>query len=173
MSKLKFVLQEDEKLEDLTDIPVEDINEEVVDEPTEDENTDIFTEPTTDKLDFLDSDELNEIREILLDIPDNIMLLLLNDSVIVLATEDGNTTMAYTLDEEATDFGLVELSKTLSDVLTDTSIIKYTPDGADKRHDKVVELLMNKLSDKEPEEKEVEEVTPEPKEPTEEEDKDE
>lgn len=173
MAKLQFKLQEDENKEELvTDEVIEELIDEtpVVEdvETTEEGSESIFTEPTSDKLDFIDSEELNEIREILLDIPDDIMLLLLNDNAIILATEEGNTTMAYTLEDESNELTLIELSKSIADVLSNENIIKYTPDRVDPRHDKVVELLMNKLEVDQPKE-EVEETEPEIKEPKEEE----
>lgn len=154
MAKLQFKLQEDEEKEITTETPVDetpkvdDTDVEVENTPEETTET-IFTEPVSDKLDFIDSDELNEIREILLDIPDDIMLLLLNDNAIILATEENNTTMVYTLEDEADEFTTIELPKVLSDILTNDNIIKYTPDRVDPRHEKVVEILMNKLVDKE------------------------
>lgn len=163
MSKLKFVLHEDEELDVIEEPITEDVQ-------SDESSSEIFNEPTSDKLDFIDSDELNEIREILLDIPDDIMLLLLNDNAIVLASEEGNTTMVYTLDDESNEFTLIELSKSIADVLSNENIIKYTPDRVDPRHDKVVELLMNKLEVDKPKDEETEPVKSDEQE---EEDKDE
>lgn len=100
-----------------------------------------------EELDFIDSDDLNEIRSVLLDIPDNIQLLLLNDSVIVLCTELENKMMLYTLTDDSDDFVLIEMPFEFKSIIDNPFIIKYTSEGPDERHDKVMDLLMSKLEE--------------------------
>ena len=100
-----------------------------------------------EEISFIDSDELNEIRSVLLDIPDDIQLLLLNDSAIVLGTELENKMMLYTLTDDSDDFVLMEMPFEFKSILDNPFIIKYTSEGPDERHDKVMDLLMNKLEE--------------------------
>lgn len=171
--KIKLLLEDDNNLEDeeLQDESLDAENTEEtpeVTEPTEDtepeeEEVSVFTEPEDSQIDFIDSDTLNSLREILLDVPDDIMLLLLDNDCIILGTVVDGKTLAYALpNDEAEDFELVELPTSLADVLADNSIIKYTPDRDDPRNDKVVEILMSKLNTDEPKEEPVEEPTEEP-----------
>lgn len=162
MNKLKLTLKEE-------DIITDDIIDEVSEEPTEEEiNNEIFTEPADTSIDFIASDELNEIREILLDIPDDISLLLLDDKVIILSSEVDGQSQVYCLNDDEDFFTVKELSKDLEDILNDDTVIKYTPDKVDPRHEQVVDLLMKKLEiEPETPEEPVEEV------PEEEEDSDE
>lgn len=133
--QLRLVEQEDELNEELTtDEEVVDTQEDAFDEEVDNEESS-----------FIDSDELNELRDIILDLPDDIELLLLNDNVIVLGTVDDQVTYLYTLPEEADDFVLIEMPFELDKIMSTDSIIKYTPDSVDPRHDKVVDLLMSKL----------------------------
>lgn len=133
--QLRLVEQEDESNEELT------TDEEVVDTQEDEFDEEVDNEESS----FIDSDELNELRDIILDLPDDIELLLLNDNVIVLGTVDDQVTYLYTLPEEADDFVLIEMPFELDKIMSTDSIIKYTPDSVDSRHDKVVDLLMSKL----------------------------
>lgn len=133
--QLRLVEQEDELNEELT------TDEEVVDTQEDEFDEEVDSEESS----FIDSDELNELRDIILDLPDDIELLLLNDNVIVLGTVDDQVTYLYTLPEEADDFVLIEMPFELDKIMSTDSIIKYTPDSVDSRHDKVVDLLMSKL----------------------------
>lgn len=133
--QLRLVEQEDELNEELT------TDEEVVDTQEDEFDEEVDNEESS----FIDSDELNELRDIILDLPDDIELLLLNDNVIVLGTVDDQVTYLYTLPEEADDFVLIEMPFELDKIMSTDSIIKYTPDSVDSRHDKVVDLLMSKL----------------------------
>lgn len=152
MNKLKLTLKEE-------DILTDDIIDEVSEEPTEEEiNNEIFTEPADSSIDFIASDELNEIREILLDIPEDISLLLLDDKVIILSTEEDGKSQVYCLNDGEDFFTVKELSKNLEDILNDDTIIKYTPDKADPRHEHVVDLLMKKLEVEETPEEPIEDV---------------
>lgn len=157
MSKLQFKLQEatvtDEMVEELlNEEPVEEIKEE--EEVTED----IMEDIKDDSTDFIDSDELNEIREILLNIPDDISLLLLDDKCVVLGTELDNKPAVYTLTEESEDLIPIEMPLEINDIIASEAIIKYGEDGADSRHQQVVEILSKKLKPEDKKEEVVEET---------------
>lgn len=144
MSKLQLKLQEatvtDEMVEELlTEEPVEEIKEE--EEVTEDIMEDIKDDTT----DFIDSEELNEIREILLNIPDDISLLLLDDKCVVLGAELDNKPAVYTLPEESEELILIEMPLEINDVLASEAIIKYTEEKADSRHQQIVDILSKDL----------------------------
>ena len=135
MNKIQLKMLEDEEMilgNDTTDNQSDDLELQ----------TDI---ELPEEINFIDSDELNEIRSVLLDIPDDIQLLLLNDSAIVLGTELENKMMLYTLTDDSDDFVLIEMPFEFKSILDNPFIIKYTSEGPDERHDKVMDLLMNKL----------------------------
>ena len=145
MNKLKLTLKEDENF-------LDELVAEVPTEPSEDEvDAEIFTEPDSSKISFITSDELNEIRELLLDIPEDIRLLLLDDKVIVLSSEEDYKTQVYCIIEGEDFFTVKEMPKELDKILGDETIIKYSDEEADARHEQVIDLLMKKL---EPEEEE-------------------
>lgn len=165
MNKLKLTLKEDENF-------LDELVAEVPTEPSEDEvDAEIFTEPDSSKISFITSDELNEIRELLLDIPEDIRLLLLDDKVIVLSSEEDYKTQVYCIIEGEDFFTVKEMPKELDKILGDETIIKYSEEEADPRHEQVIDLLMKKL---EPEEEEFQtEDSPLADESTEEDDSDE
>lgn len=137
MNKIQLKMLEDEEIllgNDTTDNQSDDLELQ----------TDI---ELPEEISFIDSDELNEIRSVLLDIPDDIQLLLLNDSAIVLGTELENKMMLYTLTDDSDDFVLMEMPFEFNSILDNPFIIKYTSEGPDERHDKVMDLLMNKLEE--------------------------
>lgn len=142
MSKLRLSLLEDEELNE--QVPVDgELSQEQVDS-IEDENSE-----DTETGDFITSPELNELRDIILDVPEDIELLLLNDDVIVLGIIDDSVTYLYTLTDDAEDFTLTEMPLDIDEIKNNESIIKYTVDGPDSRHSKVVDLLMQKLNPEE------------------------
>lgn len=143
MSKIQLKLIETE----------EDKDEEITEEVTNEEVTEDAEEP----VDFINSDELNEIRDILLDIPEDITLLLLNDDTIVLGNVVDQTTFLYTLPDDSEDFVLIEMPMQFTNIVNDDSIVKYTSEKIDDRHSKVVDILMKKLTPTESKE-EVEDV---------------
>lgn len=142
MSKLRLSLLEDEELNE--QVPVDgELSQEQVDS-IEDENSE-----DTETGDFITSPELNELRDIILDVPEDIELLLLNDDIIVLGIVDDSVTYLYTLTDDAEDFTLTEMPLDIDEIKNNESIIKYTVDGPDSRHSKVVDLLMQKLNPEE------------------------
>lgn len=132
---------DDEEVNDNPEESVTDLVPDMQDEPV----TSLDDQSSDESPDFITSDELNEMREVLLDIPDDIMLLMLNDDVIVLGTEEDNKTKLYTLSDGQEDLGLIEMPMELSTILSNDNIIKYTPEQIDPRHQKVMEILMSKL----------------------------
>lgn len=153
MSKTKFILKEDEEskeVEEFTeDTPAEEIPEEDI--PQDEDDLDITPEVDEEKS-FIDSDDLNSLREILLDLEDDIELLLLDDKVVVLGIVSGGTTYLYTLQDDSDDFVLIEMPLKLEEILNDPTIIKYTPEGSDERHSQVYDIFMKKLNPKQDEE---------------------
>lgn len=111
------------------------------------ETEDVGLEEVPEQSNFIESAELNELREVFLNIPDNVELLLLNDEVIVIGLIEDQVTYLYTLPEESEDFVLLEMPLELSRILNDPDIIKYTPDKVDERHSKVHNIFKNKLGD--------------------------
>lgn len=153
MSKTKFILKEDEEnkeVEEFTeDTPVEEIPEEDI---TQDEEDLDITPEVDEEKSFIDSDDLNSLREILLDLEDDIELLLLDDKVVVLGIVSEGTTYLYTLQDDSDDFVLIEMPLKLEEILNDPTIIKYTPEGSDERHSQVYDIFMKKLNPEQEEE---------------------
>lgn len=142
MSKLRLSLLEDEELNE--QVPVDgELSQEQVDSIEDENSEDVETG------DFITSPELNELRDIILDVPEDIELLLLNDDIIVLGIVDDSVTYLYTLTDDAEDFTLTEMPLDIDEIKNNESIIKYTVDGPDSRHSKVVDLLMQKLNPEE------------------------
>lgn len=114
----------------------------------EDTPNELLTDQTdTEETDFITSDSLNEVREVLLDIPDDIQLLLLDDKAVVFGEVKDTKTYLYTLDnDESTEFNSIELPNDLNVILDNPQIIKYTESGPDERHEQIMNILMNKLN---------------------------
>lgn len=125
-------------------------------EPEEVDEESIFIDETDPKLiNFICSDELNELRDILIELPEDIHLLLLDNKTIVLAKNDeNNDTFLYCLGDEDEEFTLIKMPLKLDEILANDSIIQYTPANISDVHDKVVELFAREL---EPEDEEFEE----------------
>lgn len=161
MNKIKLVEMESKLLKEAPEDNEEEFNQEVdqVASQEEVEDTginqvpDMQDEPVTslddqssdESPDFITSQELNEIREVLLDVPDDIMLLMLNDEVIVFGTEEDNVTKLFTLSDSQDNFGLIEMPMELSEIMNNDAIIKYTPENVDSRHQQIMDILMSKL----------------------------
>lgn len=158
MTKLKFNLKEDDNVEEFSfeepnelevraplELPIEDI-----------EDDSIFIDETDPKLvKFVCSDELNELRDILVELPEDIHMLLLDNKVIVLAkVDENNETFLYCLGDEDDEFTLVSMPFKLDEILANNSIIQYTPANISDVHEKVMELFGREL---EPDDEEFEE----------------
>lgn len=130
---------------------------EVVEPETTDEES-IFIDETDPKLtEFICSDALNELRDILIELPEDIHLLLLDNKVIVIArnsNDEKNETFLYCLRDEDDEFTLIQMPLKLDEILANDSIIQYTPANISDVHDKVMELFAREL---EPEDEEIEE----------------
>lgn len=143
MKTIKLTLKEDENLDIVDDTNIEDETTDTdIEQSVEDNSND---EIEDEKPSFIVSDELNEIRDILLDIPDEIEILLLNDDLVVLGTVVDTETFLYTLPENAEDFTLIKMPLKIQEIFDDPNVIKYQPHKVDDRHNKVVDLLMSKL----------------------------
>lgn len=173
---MKLILKED--IEDELNIEPKSNEEEMelnapldieVNEPIEEEidTSDIFIDETDPKLmAFVTSDELNELRDILIELPDDIHLLLLDNKCIVIArVDEQNETYLYCLGDDDEELSLIKMPMRLEEILANNQIIQYTPANVSDVHEKVVELFAKEL---EPEE-EVEELPEEPIEDIEEE----
>ena len=138
MNKIQLKLVEDEE------ILTPETNEET--ENTEDVATEDQIEEveTPEEIKFIDSDELNEMREVLLDIPDEIELLLLNDELIVMGSVVDQETFLYTLPDECDDFVLIKMPMDIEEIKANKDISKYTTDAVDPRHNKIMDILMKK-----------------------------
>lgn len=99
-----------------------------------------------EQIKFIDSDELNELRDIIYNLTDDIHLLLINNDCIILVKEDeDNKSWVYCLTEDDEEFTFVELSNKLEDIMGNNNIIKYMPDQTYDNHQKVVELFSRDL----------------------------
>lgn len=150
MSKIKLHLKEEEidELGVRAPLDLEVVEPEKVDEES------IFIDETDPKLmEFVCSDELNELRDILIELQKDIYLLLLDNKVIVLAEiDDNNDTFLYCLGNDDEEFTLIKMPLKLDEILANNSIIQYTPANISDVHDKVIELFTREL---EPEDEEV------------------
>lgn len=160
---MKLILKED--IEDFnTEEPNEEfeikapLDIEVNEEVPEEEDT-LFIDETDPKLAaFITSDELNELRDIIIELPEDIFLLLLDNKAVVIArVDENNDNYLYCLDEDDNELSLIKMPMRLEEILANNQIIQYTPANISSVHDKVVELFAKEL-EPENEEEEVEEV---------------
>lgn len=164
---MKLILKED--LEDKLNIEPES-DEEVeikapldieVEEPIEEEDidTELFIDETDPELAaFITSEELNELREVLIELPEDIHLLLLDNKCIVIArVDEQNETYLYCLGDDDEELSLIKMPLRLEEILANNQIIQYTPANKSDVHDKVVELFAKELEPDEEEEEPVEE----------------
>lgn len=162
---MKLILKED--IEDELNIEPESNEEEVnieapldieVNEPIEEEidTSDIFIDETDPALmKFVTSDELNELRDILIELPDDIHLLLLDNKAIVIArVDEQNETYLYCLGDDEEELSLIKMPMRLEEILANNQIIQYTPANISDVHDKVVELFAKELEPDEEQEEE-------------------
>lgn len=133
---------------------VNDIEDNKIDDTIEDE---IFTDETDAELaKFIISPELEELRDILVDLDTNPQLLLLDNKVIVIGVEDvDNEYYLYCLGDDDDELSLVKQPMRLDDILSNSKIIQYTLSNVSDVHDRVVELFMKELSEEQTPEEEV------------------
>ena len=106
---------------------IQEINRTFTDDlvPEEDENSLFREESIPYQVEFIDSQELNELRDIIYNLEDDIHLLLINNDCIIIVKEDSdNKTWVYCLTEDDSDFKFVELSNRLEDIMANNNIIK-------------------------------------------------
>lgn len=144
--KIEFEPSEDEEVEINAPLDIE-VNEEI---PETDEES-IFIDETDPKLiNFIVSDELNELRDILIELPDDVHLLLLDNKCIVIArVSEDNETYLYCLGEDDDELSLVKMPMRLEEILANNQIIQYTPANISSVHDKVIELFAKELAPEE------------------------
>lgn len=149
--KIEFEPSEEVEINAPLDIEVnEDIPEEASDENS------IFVDETDPELTkFIVSDELNALRDVLIELPEDIHLLLLDNKCIVIARiDENNETYLYCLGDDDEELSLVKMPMRLEEILANNQIIQYTPANVSDVHDKVLELFMKELEPEEEEESE-------------------
>ena len=165
---MKLILKEEDIEEELNIGPESDEEVEInapldikVNEPIEEDTevSDIFIDETDPKLSkFITSDELNELRDILIELPEDIHLLLLDNKAIVIArVDEQNDTYLYCLGDDDEELSLIKMPMRLEEILANNQIIQYTPANISDVHDKVVELFAKELEPGDSEEAEEEE----------------
>lgn len=139
----------------------QDVNKTFTDDlvSKEDEDSLFREESIPYQIKFIDSDELNELRDIFYNLETDIHLLLINNDCIIIVKEDAdNKSWVYCLTEDEDDFKFIELSNKLEDIMANNNIIKYMPDQTYENHQKVVDLFTKELPPElQPEQHEVEE----------------
>ena len=140
-----------------------EVNEEI---PEEEEDT-LFVDETDPKLAaFITSDELNELRDIIIELPEDVFLLLLDNKAVVIArVDENNDNYLYCLGDGDEELSLIKMPMRLEEILANNQIIQYTPANVSEVHDKVVELFAKELQPEEEEiveEEPVEEIPEEP-----------
>ena len=164
---MKLILKEDIEDFNLEEEPNEEfeinapLDIEVNEELPEDEESTLFVDETDPKLTkFIVSDELNELRDILVELPEDVYLLLLDNKVIVIArVDENNDTYLYCLDNDESELSLIKMPNKLEEILANSQIIQYTPANISDVHEKVVELFAKEL---EPKDEDTEEEIEEP-----------
>ena len=167
---LKEAFDDEEVVSDFNQVDNVSIND-----PDFDLDTLLKDDTIPDQVAFIDSDELNELRDILYNLPTDIHLLLLNNDCIIIVKEtDDNKTMVYCLSEDSSEFEFIELPNKLVDILSNNNIIKYLPDQTYEDHEKVVSLFSKDLPEgpEEPEEETIEDNIPDMEKPNGDEDLD-
>ena len=155
---MKLILKEafDEEFNTIEEPSIDDVVS--INEPEFDVDTILKDDTIPDQVAFIDSDELNELRDIIYNLETDIHLLLLNNDCIILVKEtEDNVSMVYCLTEDSSDFEFIELPNKLVDIMSNNNIIKYLPDQTYENHEKVVNLFKKQL----PEDYSVEEETTE------------
>lgn len=157
--KLNIEPESDEEVEIKAPLDIE------VNEPVEEDiDSELFIDETDPELlEFITSEELNELRDVLVELPEDIHLLLLDNKCIVIARiDEQNETYLYCLGDDEDELSLIKMPLRLEEILANNTIIQYTPANVSDVHDKVVELFAKELEPDEEEEEEIEEPVEEP-----------
>ena len=119
---------------------VEDIDNITTDLDSSDE---VFSDiGLPEELSFIVSDELNELRDVLYNLDDDVHILLLNDDMVVLVKEDDNNkSLLYCLTPDEEEFSFVELPLSIEEIVANNNVIKYFPDQLNENHNKIIELF--------------------------------
>ena len=103
-----------------------------------------------EELSFIVSNELNELREVIYDLDEDIHILLLNDDLVVLVKEDEeNKTLLYCLTPDEEEFSFIEMPLSISEIVGNNNVIKYFPDQLNENHSKIVELFKHQIPNSE------------------------
>lgn len=133
-----------------------------VNEDIPEEGDSLFIDETDPKLAaFITSPELNELRDLIIELPEDVFLLLLDNKAVVIArVSEDNENYLYCLGDEDEEFSLVKMPMKLEEILGNDQIIQYTPANISSVHDKVLELFAKELEPEEEEEEEIVEEEP-------------
>lgn len=103
-----------------------------------------------EELSFIVSNELNELREVIYDLDEDIHILLLNDDMVVLVKEDEeNKTLLYCLTPDEEEFSFIEMPLSISEIVGNNNVIKYFPDQLNENHNKIIELFKHQIPNSE------------------------
>lgn len=101
-----------------------------------------------EELSFIVSDELNELRDVLYNLDEDVHILLLNDDMVVLVKEDEeNKSLLYCLTPDEEEFSFIELPMSISEIVANNNVIKYFPDQLNENHDKIIKLFKHLIPD--------------------------
>lgn len=126
-----------------------DFDDSIVDLGSEDSSDEVFSDlEIPEELSFVVSDELNELRDVIYNLDEDIHILLLNDDMVVLVKEDGeNKTLLYCLTPDLEEFSFVEMPLSISEIVGNNNVIKYFPDQLNENHNKIIELFKHQIPD--------------------------
>lgn len=130
-----------------------DLEDDIISTDTE-SSDEVFKDiELADELSFIVSNELNELRDVIYNLDDDIHILLLNDDMIVLAKEDEeNKTLLYCLTPDNEEFSFIEMPLSISEIVSNNNVIKYFPNQLNENHSKIIELFKHQIPNSEDEE---------------------
>ena len=135
-------------LKEATDLEDDTISTEI------DSSEEVFSDVVLpEELSFIVSNELNELRDVIYNLDEDIHILLLNDDLVVLVKEDEeNKTLLYCLTPDEEEFSFVEMPLSISEIVGNNNVIKYFPDQLNENHSKIVELFKHQIPNSEEDE---------------------
>ena len=143
---MKLILKEafDEEFNSFNEPSLDDVVS--INDPEFDIDTILKDDTIPDQVAFINSDELNELRDIIYNLTADIHLLLINNDCIIIVKEtEDNVSLVYCLTEDSSDFDFIELPNKIADIMANNNIIKYLPDQTYDKHSKVVDLFKKEL----------------------------
>lgn len=135
-------------LKEATDLEDDTISTEI------DSSEEVFSDVVLpEELSFIVSNELNELRDVIYNLDEDIHILLLNDDLVVLVKEDEeNKTLLYCLTPDEEEFSFIEMPLSISEIVGNNNVIKYFPDQLNENHNKIVELFKHQIPNSEEDE---------------------